>query len=84
MGYQSLGNKLRHSHNGGLNRSPHVKQISSLVLANEALSGMVPDHLKYANPSVIASYNNKRALAKQVASMGKQKKTKSIWDITTK
>ena len=44
-----------------------MKQLTSLVLANEALSGMVPDHLKYANPSVIASYNNKRAMAKQVA-----------------
>ena len=52
---------------------------------NEALNGMVPDHLKYANPSVIASYNNKRALAKQHVSIAsKQKKTKSIWDITTR
>ena len=60
-----------------------MKQLTSLVLANEALNGMVPDHLKYANPSVIASYNN-RAMAKQVAVANKQKKTKSIWDITTK
>ena len=61
-----------------------MKQLTSLVLANEALSGMVPDHLKYANPSVIASFNNKRAMAKQVAVANKQKKTKSIWDITTR
>ena len=53
-------------------------------MINEALDGMVPDHLKYANPSVIASYNNKRALAKQVSVASKQKKTKSIWDITTR
>ena len=61
-----------------------MKQLTSLILANEALGGMVPDHLKYANPSVIASYNNKRAMAKQVSVASKQKKTKSIWDITTR
>ena len=82
QGYHSLGSRLRHSHNG-ITPQNEVKQLASLVLANEALSGMVPDHLRYANPTVIASYNNKRAMAKQVVT-SKQKKTKSIWEITTK
>ena len=38
----------------------HLK--NNQVLVNEALSAMVPEHLRYAHPSIIAQYNKKQKI----------------------
>ena len=48
------------------NKSPpaHLKiKVNNRYLANEALSNMAPEHLKFSDPSVIASFKSRKNAA---------------------